>query len=263
MPRVATLEPKGRIPVRLLRSTTRCTRMLSFVLAVMVLFVSGCVTGQVRELVEDSNTAIVSTILTRGTPDADPSGKAVPAAGTDAAIEDIEQFIAQNPDQRRIIAALRVRQAILLLNAGRRNAAQAAFAAIASAEDLASQRDLTLYRISDRLIWWYGAAPRPAWNAADIAEAARTLDVLASEGDSIPNQKDGRHPSIRFFVEQMRVRVALKAARASADADFVKQRVREDVVRYASVFDAIDQDQIQKLCLNQPVGNLRFEMLRW
>ena len=34
-------------------------------------------------------------------------------------------------------------------------------------------------------------------------------------------------------------------------------------MRYASVFDAIDQDQIQKLCLNQPVGNLRFEMLRW
>jgi hypothetical protein len=260
----ATIDP--RISVQAERSPLRTAvpRVLAIATLLALVATTGCLTPRVRKLVEDSNTAIVSATLLRDTPSVDPQGSPsdTPEA-TLAAIESIEDFIEQNPDRKRMVASLRVRQAILYLTVGQRNGAKAAFALVESEDDLASERDRTLYRIREALVWWYGAAPRPGWAAADIAQATQALDDLAKAADAIPAGDDGRPASIRFLVEQMRVRIALRAARASSDSTYVEERVSDDAVRYANQFDTTDQHQILKLCQSQDITDPRLGMFRW
>src|SRR6185503_14329741 len=84
------------------------------VLAAM-LFSSGCATQrQVKEIVSASNMASLSAELGLGSED--PSK---PAGGGDSwkqASAKIEAFVAEHPENKTTIAALRVRQAVLLLN---------------------------------------------------------------------------------------------------------------------------------------------------
>ena len=84
-----------------------------------------CVTaGDVRDIVDESNRAtLVGTIAADAVPGQ--PGAANDAAGSwQDAVNRIETFIAEHPDDHRTIAALRIRQAVVLLNAGQTNLAQ-------------------------------------------------------------------------------------------------------------------------------------------
>ena len=228
------------------RTQQRVLRLL--LLGLLAGGTTGCALFQVDQLIDDSNAAIISAVLTRGLVEVDVEGKgpADPARAQElqAAVDEINAFIQENPAKPRIVNALQVRKGIMLLSAGSPNLARAAFAAVPDCGDLSSQRDRAICDIHEPLIWWQSVARRQLV-PSDFSAADEHLETLAAAGNAI-DPVDGRPPTIRYRVEQLRVRIALRVARpgGSKSAGYL----RDGLTRYGEQFDAVDQAQLRSLC---------------
>lgn len=177
-----------------------------FVLALLIAGVAGfagcATTKEVREIVAQSNAAMVMVdvpgLETEKDPD-DPDRWKAP-------VERIERLIAQHPDQPGLVAALRVRQAMLLTVYGQFAAANEAWSMVGDTGALGA-RDRALHALHSDLVWWFERAPDPRFGNEQVARAGHAVARFASICDGLPEGSD-----IRFYLETMRALIALKAA---------------------------------------------------
>ena len=206
-----------------------------FVLAAL-LFASGCVTQRaVKDIVAESNMASLSEEWMLG---AENPSKPNGTNGWKAASAKIEAFIAAHPENKVTIAALRVRQGVLLLNNKQYHLAEAAFDQV-KVEDLrASSRDRALKQLQPELLWWYptagGSLPTAEYRTASNA-LVRITAVRA--GLTAPEEE-----GIRDWLAALRAWIALKMAN-DADNDALganaSRRFLEDGINtYAAMLPA-------------------------
>lgn len=177
---------------------TRTIRRLGTLAVALAL--SACATrAEVAEVVSDTNAAMLSPELIQ------PGGTA--NGDWKDAVRKIDRIIAAHPDQAKMNAALRVRQAMLLTV----NKADALAAEVWTLVDakLLGARDQSLYRLRESLIWWYGRASEAAPFAPDedADKAVPTIAALDAEGKTL-----GGLPDLRLFLATLRVNLELKRA---------------------------------------------------
>lgn len=217
----------------------------------------GCVTAdQVREIVEGANReSLVANLAGEGA-DLQPERRQGQVAAWEKEVTRIEDFIVNHPEQSRTNNALRVREAVLLLNAGQTNLARAVFSEVDRGE-LAGERDLAIYDARDHLLWWYGLGT--AMSAADRTKAQAALNGLAGVADALE-----RSGYVRRFLEETRVRIALRLAQSLSDSASIRSVLDEAIARYEAQFDAVDREAIQAWHLGSGgSAGLALKSLRW
>ncbi|MEO6034062.1 MAG: hypothetical protein ABIQ35_02280 [Verrucomicrobiota bacterium] len=190
----------------------------SLVLSTALLFTSCATQRQVKDIVSASNLAALSTELNLGAEDpGKPGGQGETWKQASAKID---AFIAQHPENKPTVAALRVRQAMLLLNNKQYNLAHAAFDE-AKLEDLrGSSRDRALKRLDADLLWWYptagGTLPRE-----EFSSASKSLERISAVWKELKSPED---EGVRDWLAALRAWIGLKMAN-DADADAVGTNV--------------------------------------
>lgn len=208
-------------------------------LAVALLGASCVTTEQVKGIVDDSNLAMMSAEL-------DPAAGGVQAGGTvadwKAVSKRMEAFIAANPDQKATVAALRVRQAMMLLQAGQANLAAAAFAEADGAQ-LFFPRDRALKRLQNELVWWYRVSAG-TFSAAQLREASDALAAFARVDAEVLAPKDAKPEDvaasggIRDLLATIRACIGLKAANETYGAEAARPLLEDAINTYAATLPA-------------------------
>lgn len=214
--------------------TQRIRRYLNWAgIGVLVLLLAGCATeAQVKKIVADSN----ATLLASRFPDPQLTTPGERTGEQDPAAQ-IEDFIAQHPDQKALNGALRVRQAIVFLRRREYNRADAAFKA---AKDLGTStaRDQALVAVHESLIWWYENASA---GRVDVSRAASARKALIDEAR---NRKDS--PDIRDFLAEGSAWVGLMQFASTKTTVAEQRQVMEQTINdYAFI---LDQDDLNWLC---------------
>lgn len=238
----------------------------------VALFLGGCVTAkEVSEIVEDSNRQIVEASVRdreivvarlRASTVAAIAGSGAhldPEPGVDAAWQEavarIEDFIGNHPDETRTNNALRIREAVVLFNAGKPNLARAVFAEV-DRDLLGNKRDRAIYDVREHLIWWYGVG---SMSNADKVSASSAIAGLALDGCTLEQKED-----ICRYLEETRVRIALRLAQTFRDGARVKAVLDEPVNSYRDQFNSSQQKEIQAWHMDQDHGDgTTLRSLRW
>lgn len=220
-----------------LLSSSRFLKPLALCTAI-ALVISGCVTQQqVREIVSNSNADILSAQIDDGAGALPtPNGGARPA--WEITSEKIETFIATHPGQKTTHAALRIRQAMLLLANGQFNLARAAFQQ-ADARDLHTARDQSLKKMQDHLLWWFGASTN-VMGLADFKQADKALADMKTLQAGLSDS-----PGARDYFAEMRAWIALKSARVITDLSLSKGYFENAMTNYAAIFSADDLSALE------------------
>ena len=185
---------------------------------------AGCATQkQVREIVGQSDLATVSAAA--GLNPTQPG-----AADWREASAKIEAFIAAHPDNPVTIAALRVRQAVMLLHHQQLQLAQAAFSE-APMDQLKTARDRALKRLEQPLVWYYGAADRD-WTDADLEAARKALTELEARWNELDATTDG---GMRDFLAGLRAMVGVKLAANTSGADPARAQLESALNTYTGM----------------------------
>ena len=244
-------------------------------LTIVVLLLGGCATTEdVKKIVKDSNNRIVeaserdrelvvasireSTIAAVAGDGAhlDPVSNASDDSGWRESVARIEDFIANHPEETRTINALRVREAVVLFNAGQANLARAVFAEVDRSQ-LGSARDRAIYDSREHLIWWYRLGDRMTNDDRDSALSA--INGLAEVADELDGQSD-----IRRYLEETRVRIALRLAQTFINDADVRGVLNDPMKDYGDQFDKIEQRAIQIWHIEQELGaGATLRSLRW
>lgn len=212
-----------------LRDSHLWTHLLSLMAGLIL--VAGCVsTRQVRDIVATSNAAALQATL--GVTDFGGAG-----SGTNA-VQAIDQFIAAHPDQPKTIAALRLRQAMLLLTQRRFNLAQAAFNEV-KPEHLVTARDLALVRLREDLLWYYRHSTDNPVDAVRGDQAVAAFQKQISELDESVRKGAVENEEIRDRLAELRVQLGLSIARAFPPLP-MRQRVEQAINDYSRIFTAAD-----------------------
>lgn len=229
----------------------------------LVSLVTACVTAdEVREIVDDSNRNIIVSSL-GGAGDILPSASATP--GNDSwrvEVDRIEAFIASHPDETRTNSALRIREAIILLGAGKSNLARAVFTDL-NCDQLGNTRDRAICASKDHLIWWYGFSN--SMTPEDKEKAREALTGLALVADGIEDTRS----SIRRSLEEIHVRIATRLARSFplSKNQEKRQLMIQAITRYGNQFYPAEQKIIQQWHITQDIAaDQRSEVLaslRW
>ena len=203
-------------------------------LALIVVLSVGCATRQdVQEIVAQSNEQMLIAQLPGS---ALPSGD--PNARNDAPwvelSDRIDAFIAAHPDQTKIVSAMRIRQAMLLLAFEQYNLAQVSFSLV-KAEDLTAARDQALYNVRDSLVWWFGLNKSAAMSLPQFAKADEALRVLQAEVD----QRQAS-PAIRDYLAEIRVWIALYSSLKMTNAAKANTYLEDGINHYAKIFTLED-----------------------
>jgi len=230
--------------------------MIKYVLLACALFLVSCATQQqVREIVEGSNAAIIGDTLA---PDGDvPEQGSLDGEAWAAQVERIENFIVNHPEMAVTNNALRIRQAVVLLSAKQMALANTVFNQV-DAKQLANTRDQAIYTLREHLIWWYGVGRTlsqpaggcdlavPTTDNSDCGRALHALESMAQFIDGDERQrKMPRSSSVARFLEQERVRIALRLANMMEGEDFT-ELLSPAMERYAGQFDVKDRQAIQQ-----------------
>ena len=225
------------------------------ILIFMVVPISACLTSkQVKDIVDESNSAIIVASLSGQGEIMDVEPTTPKTNNWQKEVEKIEQFITNNPDQVATNNALRIREAVLLLNAGQPNLARAIFAEVQCA-DLGNSRDRAICDAQGPLIWWYGLG-------TTIPEQR---DEVRKEIDSLGKVADGlqRTSSTRRMFEQIRVRAAIRLAESLSEPGDVKDVLSEALKRYEEQFSEQDRRIIQDWGMNKNIPVAALSSLRW
>ena len=237
----------------------------------IVLFLFGCATtAEVERIVENSNKTIIQNIdrveiATKVTGDIavaslapDGSLPADPEKLLDnwqEQVERIEQFIAEHPEMTRTNNALRIREAIVLLSADQKALARVVFAETDPTQ-LSNKRDKAIYAAREYLLWWYGIGDTLSQSSTgcnlaidrtgsnDCARALNSLDGLVTVVDD-PDIALENSAAIARFLEQVRVRIALRLANALDSEDDIRTLLTQALARYEKQFSDTDRSAIQ------------------
>jgi hypothetical protein len=228
-----------------------------FALTLAAALIGGCVTAdQVKDIVEDANRESLVASLGGSDANLEPGTQGAPVAAWENEVARIEDFIVSHPDQPRTNNALRIREAILLLNAQQPNLARAVFAEV-EREQLVTERDRALYDVHDHLIWWYGLGT--TLSAEDRERAQSALTGIAEVADGLE-----RSSQTRRFLEETRVRIALRLAHDLSDPGDIRSVLDEAMDRYEAQFDASDRQAIQAWHAGDGrPGDVVLKSLRW
>jgi hypothetical protein len=233
-------------------------RLKTFYAAILVLMavsLSACLTSkQVKDIVDESNSAIiVASMSSQGEiMDVEP---ATPKTNSwQKEVEKIEQFITNNPDQVATNNALRIREAVLLLNVGQPNLARAVFSEVQCAE-LGNSRDRAICDAQEPLIWWYGLGTTIPEQRDKVR---KEIDSLGKVADGLPKTS----PTRRMF-EQIRVRAAIRLAESLSEPGDVKNVLNEALTRYEEQFSEQDRRIIQDWGMNKNIPVSSLSSLRW
>lgn len=210
--------------------------MLSISIIALIFF-NGCVTQQqVKEIVAESNAAMVSPSLNV------PGGEQ--GASWKDAVNKIDQLIASNPDQPILVNHLRVRQAMLLTVNRQDSLASARWKQI-DGSALTTERDVALFKNNECLVWWYKRAFNP--DPLDKHERQKTEDNIKSLQTSI----DGlQFPGTRIYFGTIRAQMDLNLLTGSPiDTQERKQVVVKDLSdaleKYVVLFPEADTQWVQ------------------
>lgn len=225
-------------------------------LILTVVSLNACLTSKdVKEIVDESNSAIIVASMSGqggiiGTEPTDPK-----TDNWQQEVERIEKFIANNPDQVVTNNALRIREAVLLLNVGKPNLASAVFAEVQS-DKLGNSRDREIYLARESLIWWYGFG-------GAISDQQR--EVIKAEIDKIGVVADGLEStsSTRRLLEQIRVRAAIRLAESLSNMDDIRDVLSEPLERYEQQFSKEERKLIQDWAINKDIPVAALPSLRW
>jgi hypothetical protein len=166
--------------------------------------ISSCATKrEVEDIVLQSNVATIAPEL--GLTAAGPAD-GPPSAGWKAASARIEQFIATHPDNAATVAALRLRQATLLLQNRQFNLAEAAFNQ-ADRSNLHSSRDRAIKDLQGTFLWWYQNAGEAA--AVDSDRGVKEQAAIHQVWMGLKKPED---EGIRDFLSSMSLGIGLKMA---------------------------------------------------
>ena len=225
------------------------------VLILMVFSLSACLTSkQVKDIVDESNSAIIVASMAGqgGIMEVEPTTSTTDSWQKE--VEKIEKFIANNPDQVATNNALRIREAVLLLNVGQTNLARAVFSEV-QCGDLGNSRDRAICDAQEPLMWWYGLG-------TTISEQR---DKAKKEIDSIGKVADGleRTSSTRRMFEQIRVRAATRLAESLSNMDDIKVALSEPLDRYGKQFNKEEYKLIQDWAINKNIPVSALPSLRW
>jgi len=225
--------------IRLYRIRQRKKIVPVFLLAAFAWVLAGCATrADVVEVVSATNLAMV-------TPGLSQSGK----AGGDAwkePVEKIDKIISEHADEKKLVAALRLRQAMLLTVHGKNNLANAAFGLV-NETDLHSERDKALFNLRKEITWWYRRAPKvQPFSKNERDKAKKSLKAFSDRCNKLKKGSD-----IRLYLETMRALMAVRVANDSpAQQEKSKQAVTELMIdalkRYVDAFDVEDHKWLKK-----------------
>jgi hypothetical protein len=204
---------------------------------------------------------IISEALAKDLPGVDPAGSRSSISGWKDSVERIEEFIARHPNEPEVTNPLRIREAILLLSVDERYQGAAAFNDVDPAH-ISNEADRALFDIRETLIWWYGiGGENSAFSREDTEKnAKKALENLATVADRF--SKSAR---IRRLLEQMRVRIANRLARATTDISETRAILEDGLDRYAAQFRPLEYPLIQNWNREDPKPGLlpRLSDLRW
>ena len=216
--------------------------------AVFAFIVAGCPTRtDVANIVAESNRSLLAAqasalAASNGSVIASQLGGLPPASGKAGDVDHwlqassrIDAFAEAHPEQKRTIAALRVRQAILLLSNKQYQLAKLAFD-LAPLEDLVAERDKALKRNQAHLIWWFEASSDDSWtDDSDQAKATTALGALEMEQQSLTPGSE-----IRDYLGELRAWIGLTRARHATNGPDRKKHLEDALNTYAKLFTAED-----------------------
>jgi hypothetical protein len=216
--------------------------LTSLFIALTILGNLGCATTKaVREIVAKSNAAIVDVPSLTIAPDPNKSDWR-------QAVAHLDRVILQNPDQKILVATLRLRQAVLLTTRQQIAEANETWKRVVAA-DLMTERDRALYSLHTDLVWWYEHVGNRVFGHDNIG---RAVDVKENFIDILDGLTE--HSDIRFYLEAMRANIALKAANSTntfEKPDDIQQKVARDMVKdLKRLVDQYDNDDYNWVCQN-------------
>jgi hypothetical protein len=228
----------------------------------VLMVVAGCaVRGNVIQCTVPSASEIVAHVLVKDLPQVDPAGSYSSIPAWKDSVERIEEFVSRHEDEPQIINPLRIREAILLLSAGKHIEGAAAFSEI-DPTFLSNKRDKALFDIRETLIWWYGIGGENSGFSREDTEknAKKALENLAAVADRLD-----RSAATRRLLEQMRVRIANRLAGAMTNLEETRAILRDGLGRYAAQFDPSEYPLIQNWNKEEPKPELvpKLSDLRW
>jgi hypothetical protein len=237
---------------------------------IIVLSLFGCVTtAEVERIVEDSNKTVIQNINRVETSTKVMGDIAVASLAPDGSlptdsenlavqwqgqVERIERFIAEHPEMTRTNNALRMREAIVLLSAKKIALARVVFAEVDPTQ-LSNKRDRAIYEAREHLLWWYGLGNTMSQSSTgcnlaidrtgsnDCARALNTLDGLAAVVDD-SNITLEKSAAVTRFLEQVRVRVAVRLANAMDSEDDILTLLSQALARYEDQFSSAERSAI-------------------
>ena len=209
-----------------IRSTRRVWTGVFALLAAMLL-ASGCAsTRKVREIVANSNAAALQASL--GVSDFGSS----PPPGVDP-VKAIDIFIRGHTNQPKTVAALRIRQAMLLLGQKRFNLAEAAFNE-ARPEHLVSARDIALKRLAGDLVWYHRNSTNSSLDSARAETALAAFFSVTSDLAASVRQGAVENEEVRDRLSEIRTHLALTLAKRAPTDELRRQRIEEAINTHAS-----------------------------
>lgn len=213
----------------------------------------GCATQRdVAEIVARSNAAMLTAelganldLLTNVT-----RGATAPIQAQEASAK-IDSFIQAHPDQPATIAALRIRQGVLLMNQKQFNLARAAFQD-APLEQLHTERDQAIKRVSEHLLWWAQNSVVDPFPTAAIPRAQIAMKALDDEVAKLSRTGGGDQLQTRDLLAEIRAWIALTVTRRSDEFDQLRSRLEEAMNTYGDTLTSSDLS-----ALSAPESELR------
>lgn len=179
-----------------------------WLLASWALFLSGCTSTDVKDIVRESNyeMLLADTSATASLLPADAKDRST--ATIDSALGRLETFIQNYPDKPDLTNPLRLRQALIYLSKGSFANADAAFDAIDPTK-LHSARDQTIFAVHHSLSWWYehAAEAGPSFVANQSAKAREVMTEFKTKAE----QANGA-PEMQDYLREVRAWIGLKLA---------------------------------------------------
>lgn len=217
--------------------------------AIAATFLSGCLTSEVKDFVRDTNYQMVLA-QTGGDPASALQTNPI-KSGTASSLDELEAFIAQHPENHRMVAALRLRQAVGYLNTHSLNLARAAFAQIPDPDtNLTTARDLAIFTNRENLMWWYAQAAADPYVFYD-QERARARNVIESFQSATTSLSGA--PDVRDYFLESAAWIALKLGVISQPYDATrvagepssKETIAHGMDGFAAVFTPEERQHVQ------------------
>ena len=223
--------PAPKVPAS---SSLRALVLSALLVASATLFAACGTTAEVRDLVAESNAAVLmaeSPVLVTAPTGSDSSGTGQRLGGEADLITRIDTFIETHPERPATLNALRIRKAMLLLQSRQPNLARAAFEnfdpAIAG-----NTRDRALYDARNSLLFW--------WAVAGLQDPGQfpTDRRFASQQAELETVIDGLPPtSVRAYLAALHAQMVMKRVE-NVDATRGRPMLQAAFARYIGEFSA-------------------------